>query len=183
MEIFRLIADSNHYEAAWPVDSESFSLFGTFDGRSQLPWTSPLMRPFGSEDQRGVESPLPQGDLASPLSRVPVFSSRAVDVLRPMLEAAGEILPLDCPGRRYFAFNVTRVVDALDESRSILKRFSDGGVMRIVEPHFKREALEDAHIFKVSQLRTVVFVDDAFVERVLNAELKGFLFEKVWTSS
>ncbi len=59
------------------------------------------------------------------------MSLRAAEVLQPILEGNGELLPLDCEEGDYFIFNVTRVVDALDESDSDLVKFPDG--KRIME--------------------------------------------------
>ena len=41
---------------------------------------------------------------------VPVFSERAVNVLRDMLEPNGELLPLVHPAGKYYAYNCTKIV-------------------------------------------------------------------------
>ena len=52
------------------------------------------------------------------VSRIPVFSKRAVSVLRRFLEPAGELLPLKTKKGEYFVYNILMKSTALDMSRS-----------------------------------------------------------------
>lgn len=114
------------------------------------------------------------------LGTIPVFSERAVNSLRDLLEANGEILPLTSADGSYSAYNVTTVVDALDEVRSKVTRFRDGRVMEILEYAFLPQRLGGLTIFKVPQILSNVFVTDVFVSRVREAGLVGFKFNRVW---
>ena len=96
---------------------------------------------------------------------VPVFTTEAYEALRPVLDGRGEVLPLnitDAPPDAV-AFNPTRVVDALDEQRSDIKRFSSGRVMRIARPVFIPDRVRDETIFKVTTYPRALYVTDAFV--------------------
>lgn len=116
------------------------------------------------------------------LGLVPVFSEQAVNALRDILEANGELLPLQHARRKYFAYNVTTVLDALDEERSRVSRFSDGGIMSIEGYVFRPGALSEAVIFKIPQLPgAFVYVTEVFADRVRQAELLGFVFRQIWT--
>ena len=53
----------------------------------------------------------------------PAFSMRAVDALRPFLEANGEMLPLESSAGIFFAYNLTTVADVLDLHRSRMNAF------------------------------------------------------------
>jgi hypothetical protein len=88
-------------------------------------------------------------------------------------------------GEEYFLFNVTRVIDALDESKSDIVRFQGKSKILDIESHyFCEEKLARTAIFKIPQIVTMdVFVTDLFVERVQTEGLKGFRFPLVWHST
>src|SRR5262249_9680807 len=54
---------------------------------------------------------------------IPVLSPKAVATLRDLLESDGEILPVETPRGEYYAFNITRLSDALDRRRSEIDWF------------------------------------------------------------
>jgi hypothetical protein len=82
----------------------------------------------------------------------------------------------------YAFFNITNVVDALDEAKSELKYFSDGGFHRVLRYAFKPEAVRDQLLFKIPQQPGgFAFVTDRFVEIVKANGLTGFGFDKKWT--
>ncbi len=128
---------------------------------------------------------LPKGDFPSLATNVPVFSRKAATTLADLLEGNGEMLSTTIAGEEYFLFNVTRVIDALDESKSDIVRFEGKSKIMDIETHsFLAEKLEQTVIFKIPQIPTMdVFVTDPFVERVQSAGLKGFRFPLVWTSA
>jgi hypothetical protein len=120
------------------------------------------------------------GDYAR-LGTVPTFSERAVVGLRAILEENGELLPLDVKrGSRYYAYNVTRVADVLDEHRSDLERFRSGKVMIINRHAFRLDQMHGLTIFKIPQMvASSVYVTDSFVDQVRDLGLRGFDFEEV----
>lgn len=125
---------------------------------------------------------------ARPLPDFPVFttsaalSQRAVDALLDLLIENGEILPLACDEGDFFVFNLTRVLDALDEPASELRRFGRGGrgrVKQIVRHAFVPERVT-ASVFRIPQKPLRVYVTQRFVDRVEGAGLTGFQFTRVW---
>lgn len=120
---------------------------------------------------------LPAGDFPN-FATVPTFSARAADSLHECLSSSGELLPLSSNSGHYFAFNVTTVLEVLDQNRSELERFPTGEVMLVRRYAFFEERLRAATIFKVPELlRSLVFVTEPFRDRVLERSLKGFRFE------
>lgn len=113
----------------------------------------------------------------------PVFSSRAVTILRDLLESGGEFLPLRSKDGELYAYNITNVIDALDLTASDVKFMSDGiRVVSIQRYGFQRDKLVGAAIFRIPQvLRSRVFVTDEFVQRVESHSLTGFRFEPLWS--
>jgi hypothetical protein len=181
MKIFKLIADCNRYQNLVFTFEEDWAILDHFDGRNLLHhWTRPVVEIL--RDNKFNKN-LPAGDFPNLfLPGVPVFSLRAVNALKAILEKNGELLPLSCVEGEYYAFNVTKLIDALDESKSELKRFkSGGGIMQIHKYVFFGEKLTDATIFKIPQFRrTVVYVSDKFQRTVLDNHLIGFKFVEVW---
>ena len=181
MNVFKLTPDCNRYQNLVFASKEDWAIFDRFDGRSILPsWPQPVVEVL--RDKKFNRN-LPPGDFPSLfLPGVPVFSLRAVSVLRSILQENGETLPLSCGEGEYFAFNVTTFIDALDESNSEIERFeSSGRIMRVLKFAFFPDMLREAAIFKIPQFRrTQVYVTDQFRNIVVNNHLIGFVFVKVW---
>lgn len=117
-------------------------------------------------------------------AEVPVLSTRAVTVLKPILESNGELLPLHSNDGEYFIFNVLRFVDALNEEASEIVRFPDGKrILEIERFVFDTSKVKNVDIFKLPQQPLArVFVSDEFVDVVRKAGLLGFNFEWLWSS-
>jgi hypothetical protein len=115
----------------------------------------------------------------------PVFSERAKQVFAPHLQGLGrwiELVP-DCDPT-YWLFSITNVIDAMDEEKSEVKRFADGGVMRIVRFVFKPEAVRDQWLFTLPQRPgSNRCVTDRFVELARQHGLTGLEFKLLWSSS
>jgi hypothetical protein len=111
-----------------------------------------------------------------------VLSRRALDALLPHIGKFGQALPLDFDECEYSLFNITNVIDALDERASDVIYFKDGGLQWIKRYVFKPEAVRDQWIFKIPQRsKGFAFVTDRFVEVVHQTGLTGFGFEPLWS--
>jgi hypothetical protein len=176
MTVYQLKGDVEDYQWLTMVNEEDFQIAVEMDGKSVASaWRAYPVKVIDDELNAGA---LPSD--CPTLGIIPTFSQRAVEVLRDILEAHGEILPLSAETGRYHAYNVTRVVDALDEQKSEIVRFSDGDVMRVARYEFLPDRLYKIPIFKVPQLRAQVFVTEEFVRRVEDAGLVGFDFRRLW---
>ena len=112
----------------------------------------------------------------------PVFSHRALDCLKPLIEPNIEILSLDFDGGNYFGINVTTVLDAVDYEKSIYKTFRDGKrIMSFKKYSFIPSVVDGVPIFKITDEKVrYAFVSDAFRDIVEKNKLTGFLFRQVW---
>jgi hypothetical protein len=109
------------------------------------------------------------------------FSQKAQSVLLPHIAPYGEILPVHFDEAAFAIFNVTHIIDALDEQASEVVYFpSSGRVANIERFVFKPEVIKDQWIFKLPQDASN-FVTDRFVEVVRAAGLRGFEFIKLWS--
>lgn len=176
MIVYRLEPEDDRFHNFALVEESAGTIFHLFDGTPRGSEWQPLeIMAVDTDDELAS-----LGDHAL-LGTIPVFSERAVAALKDVLETHGELLPLIYSRQPYFAFNVTRIVDGLDEERSRVKRFSSGRIMSVDEFVFTAEHLGGHQIFRIPQLlRAFVFVTDAFVERVRNSNLQGFHFRTVW---
>jgi hypothetical protein len=126
----------------------------------------------------------PKGDFPYLFSHIPVFTPTAIRALGDLLANNGELFPILIAGEEYSLYNVTRVIDALDESRSEIIRFENSSRVLEIEVHcFFPDRIGATTIFKIPQVVTSdVFVTDVFVDRVRSARLKGFEFTLLWSS-
>jgi hypothetical protein len=114
-----------------------------------------------------------------------VLSRRALNVLLPHIGSFGQALPLGFDDAEYFLFNVTNIVDALDEAACEVWRFpSSGRIGQIIHYSFRPDAVRDQLMFKIPQQpKGFAFVTDRFVELVERAGLTGFAFERLWSDA
>lgn len=177
MRVYTLRADYNKYRGLYYLPEDIVEFNRRFDGASMKnTWT-------GAEAFSFIPEKLPKGDTPGFSTHIPVLSSRAVAALSDLLEENGELLPIACDKEDYYLFNVTRVVDALDESNCELDRFPNGRIMDVVRYSFFPDKLEGVNVFKIPQAVLMdVFVTDLFVQRVKTAGLGGFKFREVWRS-
>ena len=112
----------------------------------------------------------------------PVFSEGAKKILAPYIDGLGQWLKLECDEAPYWLFNITNVVDAIDEARAELLRFPDGGVMRIARFAFDPERLRGQLMFTPSQRPSAHnLVTEEFVKLVEQHKLTGFNFKLLWS--
>ncbi len=181
MQIYELSSDADRYENFVLSDErDAGAMIDGFRGAAMADVWKPISIELAEE---GNGRKLPPSDFPLLHAVVPVFSRRAVEALRDLLELNGELLPLKSSKGEYFAFNITRIVDALDEANSKVKRFSSGRLMVVKQHEFLVERVAGLTIFKIPQLaRSREFVTDVFVERVNQRRLTGFDFLPVWSS-
>jgi hypothetical protein len=179
VNVYILDADVNKYRPIYYTNEDDIVDFmRSFSGTAMKNnWTAQQKFQF-------VPRRLVKGDTPGLGTHVPVFSLKAANILADFLQPNGELLPIVCGDESYFVFNVTRVIDALDEDECELKLFDDGDIMDVVRFAFFPERIRGTTVFKVPQcILTDVFVTDPFVERVTDANLKGFTFRLVWSSN
>ena len=116
---------------------------------------------------------------------IPVFSKRAVEILRPLIQNSIEELELQFEEAEYYGINVTTVLDVIDYSKSKYKMYSDGKRIMVFEKYAFRicNELNNNNIFKiVDEPSRWEFVSDRFKQIVEENHLSGFKFKLVWDS-
>jgi len=179
--VYLLLPDPDRYQSMLPARPEDGAVFERFRGKPlHGTWTPPLKVEIRRKSERGTV--LSESDFPCHFwPGVIVFSERAVTALHDLLEGWGELLPLTCSDGTYFAFNVTRVVEALDTEHSTLKLFSTGRIMRVERYEFFPDRVRDEVIFKEPRLHLIdAYVTSPFAERIATAGLLGFQLRHVW---
>lgn len=120
-----------------------------------------------------------------------IMSRRAKVALQEYLARFGELLPLKCAERELWAFNVLKVVDAVDPTRSaptysaLTESFPAqpiGEPIGFGPPYaFFTERLQDADIFKVRNIRGF-FMTEKFKQNVESLGLTGLALRQVFDS-
>lgn len=183
MRIWKMMSQANDYDNFTMCNGTDWTRFieYRFDGKSMKnTWIPFCVR----EDEK-----IRKGDKPSFSGSLPVFSRKAVKVLKKYLDNNTEILPLmyrkknHFSKEEYFVINVTNLVDCIDYERAEVKRFKNSGeILRFIKYAFKPEAIKNVHIFKVPEDCVAVLVSDEFKNLVESSGLKGFLFIEVWDS-
>ena len=181
--VYAVDVDVNKVRTFHPQDE---SLFGTptltFDGRPLTAgWTPPAVVVLDKKQKAADFSAISTGCLITP--------QRTTDVLRPVLEAAGELLPLVFRGASYHLLNITQVRDCLDPERTRwVKGKTSGKNIRIEVYAFRPERLPDSTLFKIPERPlTEIFVHDGpssrpgFKAEVERLGLQGLEFTPVWS--
>jgi hypothetical protein len=173
VRVYELGTDLDRFNVFAPSSTRDDGIYNRFDTRPIAgEWRTVEISAADADD-----STARFGDYTL-LGTIPVFSLRALEALAPVLKDNGEVLPLRYPRGEYFAYNVTRVLDALNEEESLIERFpSSGRVMSISKYVFLQDRVQEAWIFKIPQQpRAFVFVTQRFVDLVDQSGLTGFEF-------
>jgi len=174
MKIWQLEADANHVSNFSVVNEQDFDvLIEHFDGRPMVSEWTPI--------RLKIREKIEEGDMQPLFGGIPVFSRRAVIILKEFLDGNVELLKLDYDESEYFAVNVLRIIDCIDYQKAVVEKFDDGSIMRFEKYAFRIEEVQDKHIFKnVTEKKGFALVSDAFRDRVIQNNLKGFLFTELW---
>lgn len=120
-------------------------------------------------------------DVSSSSSPFYIFSEKAVEALKDILEPRGQFLPIITPSKRkkYIGYYPTNpVINMIDVKKSGMEKedLETFGVRNINDLYLKQEAELDDYIICFSEERLCVLVTEKFRKRVEEAGLEGFDF-------
>jgi hypothetical protein len=167
------------YEWVNCVNQADYEVFADFDGSPRRGIWKPIPVRRVRADKHHEFKP---SDFPWLGSDALVMRRSAVDALRDILDASGEVLPLSTDdGVELFVLNA-RTVNALDEAHSSLMKFpGTNRIVRIKKIAFVASALEGVDLFRLPHRASSSYVSERFVERVNAASLHGLVFNKVWS--
>lgn len=125
-------------------------------------------------------------DFCTITTSVPIFTEKALNVLKDILEAnGGELLPMEINGKKtqtLYAYNIFPEIDCLDiENPELSWNNNKSAIFPESKVFFIKDRI-NKEIFKTKYMFTSVLVTDAFVNRVLENKLTGFGFIPLWDS-
>jgi hypothetical protein len=164
-------------EWAMPKVLEDNDVLSDLCGQRQFHWI-PVDMVLLTEDDEGT--PRGYSDFPWYGAHVLILRSDAANGLRETMRPYGEFLSLKGDNRLEL-FNATTVLDALDENRSEIARFDDGGVLNIERYVFRPEAVGNYPIFKLPYRASNLYVQAAFIDQIKDMEFCGIGFKLVWS--
>ena len=180
MKIWKLLPDTVNYSSLVMKPTISIDLIKSFDGRTQQATWNPILLDYSINNDFFELSDYPSFSL-------PVCSKSAVTIFSEEIKGCLEFLPvITCfkSNCQFFIMNVINVVSAIDYSKSQYKCFKDGKrIIAFQKYAFLEDVVNDQIIFKtVDEKRSTPFVTQAFIDIVVENNLKGFMFKLVWDS-
>jgi hypothetical protein len=168
------------YEFCHPINRREFIAIANLCNGNERAET---WRPLEMELIRVDEGePLVESDSPWLDSYILILRRRVIDAVGAILLEYGELLPLRCAGAELWLYNVTHVIDALDEAASVINRFSDGQIMLVKHPAFRRDVIGKSDIFKLSHARgETIYLSQHVVDLWNSAGLTGVEFDPVWS--
>lgn len=112
-----------------------------------------------------------------------VLTAKARQVLEKALGDDAELLPAyDTQGQDLWLVHAWRVVDALDEERSDVVRFTSGKIMTVRRFALRAGAVAGLRCFRLPEQLATMLVTSEVVAAVRSAGLHGTTFRPVWPS-
>lgn len=180
MKLFDFIG-AKGYEILHAVDPQGWDALGDLDGsprgQTWVPQRVRRVRPSKREGFRPSDAPY------ACMSNILIFRRSAVDALRDILDAHGELLPLeDEEAVELYAYN-PRVLDAFDQVLSKGPRDEYGKLEAATHAVFIPSIVDQADIFKAGSGRAKeIYLSERFLQRWKKAKLKGLDFFLAWDS-
>lgn len=162
------------------LDDSEYDTFLEFDGAPRAPTWKPICVKRVRADKRSAFMP---SDFPWLGAHALIMRRSAVDALRDLFDADGELLPLSTTdGIELFVFNA-RVIDAMDRPNSSLELYpGTDRIMRVKQLALLGPALSRAALFRLAHRGSPTYVTSRFVERYEAAGLSGLTFKHVWSS-
>ncbi|MEN9868062.1 MAG: hypothetical protein RL748_3652 [Pseudomonadota bacterium] len=164
----------NHYSVLVHVaDGLNFRETFTANGQAKQWAVRPKVEPFIEKRKKTAK---PRADISYLSAGSLILNQKAFDVLRDFLLPFGQLLELDCQGEIEYFYNVTNLIECIDQSRS---EKQDGAIFTEV---FLPGAIPDTpQIFKDPQTaRISIYINEAgkqqFERLVADAGLLGARF-------
>lgn len=177
MKIWQLRFELEMFDSLVPVKSLSVEEIQSFDGRSHLKDWKPIKL-----ERMEPEKKLKLSD--APGFGMIIFSKKAIECLKPLINNYVEVLPLECSEGEYTLINIITVLKAIDYEKSVYDTFSDGKrIMSFDKYSFLPQVVSGIPIFKITDEKIGRgFVSDEFKKVVEENKLSGFKFKLVWDS-
>lgn len=178
MKFFEPIIEKD-YECINAINSDDYEIFRNFNGgRLGRKW-APIMVRRGLHPLN-AKLKAKESDFPWLASHALVLTKKAAMLLSDILSSNGELLPLLTEdGGELFVFN-SRVVDALDEEHSLIKRLTGSNkILLIKRAAFIDTLLQGVDIFRLPHASSPTYVSENFVNKIKGSGLVGLRFKDI----
>lgn len=128
MKIWKLDFELDRYDNFRPKEKWTIEEIKSFDGRGHFSsWHTILLERL--EPEKG----LPLSDAPGFYPNIPIFSERAVLVLKKYIDNNAEILTARYGEKNYYIINITNVLNCINLEESEYKTFPDGKRIMVFE--------------------------------------------------
>jgi hypothetical protein len=178
MKIYEIVPESNVYDSLYYIDDNDYRVIKHFLGFRPYDQAPKTWQPI----RVAVDKMDKQGEFPA-LSIAIVFSSKALQILKPLIENSVEFFPLQCDSGEFVMLKPTSI-DCLDYSRAEVRRFSSSGrVMDVLSYAFIKGSVDHKNIFTMPEEKTRVFVSQEFKDCVESNKLEGLIFVEIYSES
>jgi hypothetical protein len=176
MKIYEIVPESNKYDSLYCIDENGYRVIRHFLGYRPYDKAPDSWQPI----RVAIDKMDKQGEFPA-LSTAIVFSSKALQILKPLTENSVEFLPLECDSGEFVMLKPTSI-DCLDYDRAEVRRFpSSGRVMDVLSYAFKTNNLGNKTIFKIPEQKARVYVSQEFKDCVESNKLEGLIFVEIYS--
>lgn len=176
MKIYEIVPYSNLYDSLYCKNDDDYRIIRHFFGYRHYDKAPETWKPIPV----AIDKMDKQGEFPG-LSTAIVFSGKALQILKPLVEKNVEFLPLQCDSGEFVMLKPTSI-DCLDYERAKVKRFSSSDrVMNVLSYAFKTKSLNGKNIFKIPEARARVFVSQEFKDCVEKNNLEGLIFREIYS--
>ncbi|MEM7758157.1 MAG: DUF1629 domain-containing protein [Cyanobacteria bacterium P01_A01_bin.40] len=177
MKIYEIAPHSDKYDSFYCTGEDDYRIIKHFLGYRNFDKAPAFWRPIPVTIDRMEKS----GEFPA-LSTAIVFSQKALQILKPLVEGSVEFLPLQCDSGEFVMLKITDIADCLDYTRAEVKRFpSSGRVMQVISYAFRKNCLDNKIIFKIPEQKARVYVSQRFKDCVENNQLEGLIFSEIYS--
>lgn len=187
MNVYEVRHDSDCYE--WLVSSSmdsqkwlDLTRFRSLGQHLAHEWSSLRFR-SPSLDAEDYPVALPEGDFVALGTLRFALAPRAMAAVSELMSRYGELLAVEHVGHRepLYWFHCTTVIDAMDESLSCMRRFSDGKISNVDRLWVYPDKLRDAMLFHIPQNGSFLLCTDTFKQHIEALGLTGLKFLLKWS--
>lgn len=176
MKIYEIVPDPDMYDSLYYVNDNDYRIANHFLGYRHYDKAPETWRAIPV----AIEKMDKQGEFPS-LSTAIVFSNKALQILKPLIEKSVEFLPLQCYSGEFVILKPPSI-NCLDYECARVRRFpSSGRVMDVLSYAFKIESLNNKNIFKIPEQKARVYVSQKFKDCVEGNKLEGLIFREIYS--
>jgi hypothetical protein len=185
MKVYKIDIDHNKIQLVLPdIEGLDILKYKIFDGKKKADfWNESIWYVFNPTIE-------PTNFISMGVVNALIFDQTVYDSeLYPMLERAGEILPITLKDKTYYVLNITEVINVLDTQKTVWKIQDDGSKGDISNYYFLKRRFTNSSLFKIPETHTTeiftyqdsVMLEEDFYSVYQKLNYTGLVFHEVFS--